>query len=481
VHSSGNGPGLFGGGRRKQLEADQARLLAEIEQLRAAESRLQIEAGQLRAANGQLRSENVRLLGADPEQIRAEIDGSRSELAAVQRQCAAATRTLASVGQQIEAVRGQLVRTEELALLQEAGFYQYLHPLEDAVAYKGRLVQLQDAVKSMVRGEKAVLATTDWTVNGSARDGKTMVRDFSKLMLRAYNAEADNCVRNVKPHRVYAMIDRLTKVRDTIARLGRTMKIRISEPYHDARVLEIRLTADYLGRVEEEKERVRAERERQREEERARRDFEREKARLAKEQAHYLAALAKLQASGATAGMAELQGKLGEIDAAIAGVEAREANIRAGYVYVISNLGAFGPDMIKIGMTRRLEPQDRIRELGDASVPFRFDTHALIFSEDAVGLEARLHAELADRKVNQVNTQREFFYAAPAEVRRLVERIAGQHLLEYHEIPEAIEWRASGSKERATPPSARPSDTKEAEHATDAAPTMMPTAVMTTM
>jgi hypothetical protein len=105
-------------------------------------------------------------------------------------------------------------------------------------------------------------------------------------------------------------------------------------------------------------------------------------------------------------------------------------------------------------MTRRLEPQDRIRELGDASVPFRFDTHALIFSEDAVGLETRLHVELADRKVNQVNTQREFFYATPGEVREILTRIAGQHLLEYRETPDAIEWRASGHAARTTEPSA---------------------------
>jgi hypothetical protein len=311
-------------------------------------------------------------------------------------------------------------------------------------------------IKSMTRSNQAVLATTNWTVNGSSRDGKTMVRDLSKLMLRAYNAEADNCVRNVRPHRLNAMVDRLVKVRDTIARLGKTMSIRIAESYHDARIQEIQLTADYLGKVEEEKERVRAERELQREDERARREFEREKARLAKEQSHYLSALTRLQATGTTTGVQQLEDKLGEIAAAIAGVEAREANRRAGYVYVISNLGAFGPDMIKIGMTRRLEPQDRIRELGDASVPFRFDTHALIFSEDAAGLEARLHAELADRKVNQVNTQREFFYATPAEVREVLQRIAGQHLLEYHETPEAIEWRAGGHRVRATPPPAAP-------------------------
>ncbi|GAA3723858.1 hypothetical protein GCM10022225_00910 [Plantactinospora mayteni] len=314
------------------------------------------------------------------------------------------------------------------------------------MAYKERLNRLQQSIKTMARGDQAVLAVTNWTVNGSSREGAAMVRDFSRLMLRAYNAEADNCVRNVKPHRVAAMVDRLAKVRATIARLGKTMDIQIAGSYHEARVMEIRLTADYLGKVEEEKERVRAERERQREEERARRDFEREKARLAKEQAHYQSALAKLQASGSTAGVEELQQKLEELADAIAGVDARDANVRAGYVYVISNLGAFGPDMVKIGMTRRLEPQDRIRELGDASVPFRFDTHALIFSEDAVGLESRLHAALAEHRVNQVNTQREFFYATPAEVRAVLERIAGQHLLEYREMPEALEWRASGAR-----------------------------------
>jgi hypothetical protein len=334
---------------------------------------------------------------------------------------------------------------------QEAGLYEYLHPLEDAVAYKVRLAELQDRIKSMIRRDRAVLASTNCTVNGSTRQGAAMVKDFSKLMLRAYNAEADKCVRTVRPHRVYAAIDRLTKVRDTIARLGRTMDIRISADYHAARIEEIRLTADYLGKVEEEKERVRAERERQREEERVRREFEREKARLFKEQSHYQTVLAKLQATPGAAGMTELEAKLNEIASAIAGIEAREANIRAGYVYVISNLGAFGPDMVKIGMTRRLEPQDRIRELGDASVPFRFDTHAMIFSEDAVGLETRLHAELADRKVNMINTRREFFYTTPAHVRAILERVAGQHLLEYREIPEALEWRASGQQHRETP------------------------------
>jgi hypothetical protein len=128
------------------------------------------------------------------------------------------------------------------------------------------------------------------------------------------------------------------------------------------------------------------------------------------------------------------------------------ANIRAGYVYVISNVGAFGERMVKIGLTRRLDPLDRVYELGDASVPFRFDVHALVFSDDAVGLEARLHQALAQVRVNLVNPRREFFYATPSEVRALLAKHAG-HLLDFVDEPEASEWRQSeGERRRSTGP-----------------------------
>ncbi|MEV6630863.1 DUF4041 domain-containing protein [Actinoplanes sp. NPDC051470] len=434
--------GLFGG-RRKELEAEVNALGIVVAGARDENTRLsqrnvalQTEMDRLTAAVEASNSELRRILGLDPGLLRGEAARLVHERDVAREQAAVATAQLA-------ALRQQLVAVQETAILQEAGIYEYLHPLEDAVAYKARLAGIKDKIKSMTRSDAAVNATTNWTVNGSAREGMAMVRDFSKLMLRAYNAEADNCVRTVRPHRLIAVTDRLTKVRDTIARLGKTMDIVISAEYHRARLSEIRLTADHLGKVEQEKERIRAQREQQREEERAQREFEREKARLLKEQAHYRAVLQRMRDQGDAAGAEQLAGKLDEIAGAIHGVEEREANIRAGYVYVISNIGAFGPGMVKIGMTRRLEPSDRIRELGDASVPFRFDTHALIFSDDAVGLEARLHQTLADRKVNLVNQQREFFYSSPTEVRDILAAVAGQHLLEYHEAAEAVEWHTS--------------------------------------
>src|SRR5436190_8004789 len=154
--------------------------------------------------------------------------------------------------------------------------------------------------------------------------------------------DADNCVRTLLPHTLQGSVTRLTKTRDTIARLGQTMSIQISDAYHRQRILELELTADYLVKQEEEKERIRAERERRKEEEAARRDFEREKTRLLKEQAHYSTALARLQEKGDATGAAGMQERLTQIAESLEAVGRRAANIRAGYVYVISNIGSFG-------------------------------------------------------------------------------------------------------------------------------------------
>ena len=138
----------------------------------------------------------------------------------------------------------------------------------------------------------------------------------------------------------------------------------------------------------------------------------------------------------------DLEQKLGQIDQAIEDNDYRLANIRAGYVYVISNRGAFGESVVKIGLTRRLEPLDRVTELGGASVPFRFDTHALFFSEDAVSLEADLHAHFAGRRVNMVNERKEFFFATPSEVREVLISKVG-NLLEFNESAESTEFLQS--------------------------------------
>jgi hypothetical protein len=225
------------------------------------------------------------------------------------------------------------------------------------------------------------------------------------------------------------------------------MNIQITDAYHSLWVQELELTADYLAKTAEEKERAREERARLREEEIARREYEREQERLRKEYAHYESTVAALRGQGDADGAARADAKLTEIQEAIDGITRRAANIRAGHVYVISNVGAFGTNIVKIGMTRRLGPLDRIRELGDASFPFHYDVHAMVFSDDAVSLETRLHHELADRRVNLVNLWREFFRATPAEVRDILSRQQAS-IIRWTDEPEAAEWRQSETARR---------------------------------
>lgn len=348
---------------------------------------------------------------------------------------------LSSLNQQLETVAQQIVATEDAVILQEAGVYSYSHPLSDAVAYQSRLSALQDQIKSMNRKDGgAVLAATSWTVNGSESEGRAMVRDFSKLLLRAFNAEADNLVRSLKPYKMQSAIDRLAKVSDTIANLGKTMHIRISPVYFKLRVQEMQLSADFLQKQAEEKEQERAERERLKEERKAQQELEREKARLDKERQHYLNALSALQAKGDTEGAQRISEQLADVERAIQDVDYRAANIRAGYVYVISNVGSFGESLVKVGMTRRLDPMDRIRELSDASVPFNFDVHALFFSNDAVGIETAMHTRLAPQRCNLINLRREFFHATPADAKGHLAELAGE-LLSFQDLAEAMEYR----------------------------------------
>ncbi|HWS32286.1 MAG TPA: DUF4041 domain-containing protein, partial [Actinoplanes sp.] len=369
------------------------RLTNELSKLRADMERL----GVLSTLELEQLQQKVRLETAD-EVARSQAQLS-AQVAQAQARVDGLTQQESTANTRLAQVRQQIIVTEETALLQEAGVYEYQHPLSDAMAYQAALANLQGRIKGMTKPDGgAVQAATGWTVNGSEAQGRTMIRDFSKLMLRAYNAEADNLVRGLKPYKLDSAVERLGKVATTIARLGKTMDIRINDGYHRLRIQELQLTADYVQKVAEEKEREREEKARLREERKVQQEIERERARLDKERAHYLNALAALQAKGDTEGAEQLQQRLTQIDTAIQDVDYRAANIRAGYVYVISNIGAFGESMIKVGLTRRLDPMDRVRELSDASVPFNFDVHALFFSEDAVGIEAAMHTRLAEKR-----------------------------------------------------------------------------------
>lgn len=335
---------------------------------------------------------------------------------------------------------GNAVVLDDERVLQDVGIYRYHHPLENALAYRERLDDIAARIAETIKAGAAIEKSNMFTFDGSLAKGRAMTNDLAKLMLRAYNAEAENVVRSLRAGNTVTAIKRLDAARTAIAKLGKMMEMRIADQFHALRIEEIELTADYLVKKEEEREVARAERERLREERKVELELAAARERLDKERNHILTVIEKVRANGASD--PELERKLTDIDSAIAQNDYRAANIRAGYVYVISNRGAFGDHVVKIGLTRRLEPLDRIYELGDASVPFRFDVHAIFFSEDAVSLENELHEHFAVRRVNWANDRKEFFFASPADVRAVLSEKLG-NLLEFAEHAESTEYLQS--------------------------------------
>lgn len=340
----------------------------------------------------------------------------------------------------LSTVEGDYVDLNDDRVLQDVGIYRYHHPLENAVQYREKLDAIQAKIAEVVKAGRAIVKSNLFTFDNSLAKGRKMSDDLGKLMLRAYNSEADNSIRSLKLGNVVTANKRLDVTRDAIAKLGGLMEMRISDDFNSLRIEEIELTADWLMKKQEEREEQREQRAALREEQRVARELAEERERLDKERGHIANAISALQAAGAAD--PDLEKRLAEIDAAIAANDYRAANIRAGYVYVISNRGAFGGDVVKIGLTRRLEPTDRVSELSGASVPFRFDIHTLYFSEDAVTLENELHKHFAARALNQANPRKEFFFATPAEVREVLMSKVG-NLLEFREQADATEYLQS--------------------------------------
>lgn len=382
-----------------------------------------------------VRQEKLKILGKLEEDIRK----SQSRLELVNQSLADAQDKVAFTENHLRSL--QDIYSDSFNLV-ESGYVNYDNPAKNSIILGEELKAVQEAVKQAIRDNRATTTTPNFTFNNSTAKGKKFCNDMSKMMLRAYNAECENCMLTVKAGNGEAVRKRLERARDQVAKLGNLIDLKITPDYHALRLKELSLTLEYQNAKKREKDEERERKAQLREEARAQKELEAEREKLRKEQEHYKRVLEKLLAQGKTDEAELLRAQVDEIETAIESIDYRAANIRAGYVYVISNIGSFGERMVKIGMTRRLEPMDRIRELSDASVPFNFDVHALFFSDDAVSVENQLHHRFAKQRVNLVNARREFFNATPLEVKEALQEIAG-NLLEFEEVPEADQYRES--------------------------------------
>lgn len=312
----------------------------------------------------------------------------------------------------------------------EMGVYEPHFDYGDSDAYKAAVEACREKQKRMISEKIAVFCNTNWSVDGSQSKGQVMTNRGIKLTLRAFNNECDAAIANTRWNNVNAMEKRIVRAYEQIDKLNASNAIFISKDFLRLRLEELYLTHEYREKQKAERDEKAEALRLAREEQKLLRDME----DAQEEEARYARLLEKAKAEAAaavgpkleafTAQIEILEKDLAEAHARFERAQAMAERTRSGYVYIISNIGSFGEGVVKIGLTRRLDPMDRVRELGDASVPFVFDTHAMIYSDDAPALERALHAEFESARINAQNFRKEFFRANLEDVEEAVHRLA---------------------------------------------------------
>ncbi len=285
--------------------------------------------------------------------------------------------------------------------------------------YKAALVGVRDKARAAIKEGQAAVCPRSWSVEGDAREGAKMVKKNIKLMLRAFNGECEGAVADVSWNNVTRMEERIRKAFEAINKLGEVLQVSITPSYLQLKLDELHLAFEYEQKKYQEREEQRRIREEMREEERAAREIEQARKDAEQEEVRFQKALEKAREEAAKATGVQLQKLTDQISSFEAKLdEARKKKERAisraeitksGFVYVISNIGSFGEKVVKIGMTRRMEPMERVYELGSASVPFPFDVHAMIYTDNAPDLETALHQKFEPHRINLANARKEFY------------------------------------------------------------------------
>lgn len=352
---------------------------------------------------------------------------------------------------EIAELQSQLAALRSDALVELTQIDAYSGSTSDEL--KNQLALLKVRQDTAIREGSAVEVTASSAT-------QRQINTQAKQLLRCFNAECSNIVGAITAKNVDSSRSKMRRSFDALNKIFVSDHVQISEEYFSLKLEELTLVYGYMVKLEEEKEQKKAIREQMVEEEKVRREIEREKQKIEKEELQFSNEVKKLMSYMQKAKdnverqlyldkIKELENKLSALQADKENVLQREQNTRAGFVYIISNIGSFGERVFKIGMTRRLEPMDRIAELSSASVPFPFDVHAMIFSEDAPGLEAVLHQHFEQNRVNKANPRKEFFRVDLDEIKKTVLENHNA-TVKFVDIPDAVEYRETLKMEQST-------------------------------
>lgn len=327
---------------------------------------------------------------------------------------------IATLSDKLDYVNSQIVDSEEVIEMESYGIYKPHYDFATSIGYKEKLVSIRNFQKQMIKDKSSVDYFDGWTVDGSKAKGRKMMNNNIKQILRSFNNECEAAINKVKYNNFPTIEKRIVKSFEQLNKINESNRLEISAKYLDLKLEELHLAYEYERKKADEKEELREQRQREREEKALQKEIQSQKKIIDKDIKHYQNMIdelkQKLNKMTIEQDKKEVENQIVELYSKVTDKEDekeeldyRTAHASAGYVYIISNIGAFGSDVFKIGVTRRLEPLERIGELSSASVPFKFDVHALIFSYEAYQLETELHDYFSKFRINKVNNRKEFF------------------------------------------------------------------------
>lgn len=319
-------------------------------------------------------------------------------------------------------------------ILIELGFYEPHFDFDAPEKFKVAIKECKQLQKEMLTDKCAIECMESWSVGGSAAAGRKMINKIINLTARAFNNECDASITNVNWKNAASIEKRIEKTFDAINKLNEDNYVKINFAYFELKLMELRLVHEHKIKQQEWKDEQAEIKAQMKEAEEAQKKIDKEIHEAEKEEELAQKEFEKIEQAVAQATGKErlkFEAKLSLMKDLL--TEAQNKNKRAkslaqqtkrGYVYVLSNQGSFGDGIYKIGMTRREKPEVRVKELGDASVPFLFDVHAMILCDNAPALEKKLHHHFHGQRVNLVNNRKEFFYVNLNEVEAAVNKIS---------------------------------------------------------
>ncbi|HEN9411367.1 TPA: DUF4041 domain-containing protein [Streptococcus agalactiae] len=353
---------------------------------------------------------------------------------------------------ELKALQKEVIVLNDDLDLQEYGFFERKYKFSDSTKYKEELETLRKRQKQLVKDKKAGVIVRPMLLDNSKSKGRAMQNQLIKAMIRGFNGEVDAHLVKVTATNLSKKVDAVVKSFNQLNKMYSRNLVCLSNDYLELKISELQLAVEYELQKLEEKELLREQRAKEREDKKLQAELAAKRKQIEKDRKHFKQMLDNVEELLKTANeeekeklnlqLAEYQDKLSELDELEEDIDYREGHATAGYVYIISNIGAFGEDVYKIGVTRRLDPMERIRELGSASVPFQFDVHALIFSEEAFSLEKELHNRFEKNKINKVNGRKEYFKVPFSDIKAVLEEHK-ELAIELTEKAEAFEYRQS--------------------------------------